>query len=328
MKTLFLVLFVLSFSASVNAQIGAKTQQNKLTGIWQNNAFGYQMTLMLNGDGTGEFDGEAITYKAQENNLTITQAGMSNTYSFMLQGTNLQLSGGDLDASITFAKNGGTSEPANQPTQVSSSTKANGGSILGAWSNYGETIEFNANGQCTYLGQNYPYQVSGNQVILQTGQGDLVIAYTVQGNTLTLSINGRSLTYNKGKSAQQNQSSTAGSGKVDQSLAGKWCYVNVTSTNSGGVSRSECITLSENGTYQYYYEGSMSANTDTFSSGTASQNSDSGTWWVEGGRIYYKSQTQGQGSYQLVKQNHPKNGDPMIVLDGKTYVTYYQKSPW
>jgi hypothetical protein len=72
----------------------------------------------------------------------------------------------------------------------------------------------------------------------------------------------------------------------------------------------------------------MSTNTNSFSGGTSSQNSDSGTWWVVGDRIHYNSQTQGQGSYQLIKRNHPKNGDPMIVLDGTSYVTYYQKAPW
>jgi hypothetical protein len=37
---------------------------------------------------------------------------------------------------------------------------------------------------------------------------------------------------------------------------------------------------------------------------------------------------QGSGSYVLEKRNHPKNNDPMIVLDGEPYVTYYQKPRW
>ncbi len=62
--------------------------------------------------------------------------------------------------------------------------------------------------------------------------------------------------------------------------------------------------------------------------GTNSQGADRGTWYVQGDRIYHNSQTRGQGSYQLQKLNHPKNRDPMIVLDGEAYVTYYQKPPW
>lgn len=73
----------------------------------------------------------------------------------------------------------------------------------------------------------------------------------------------------------------------------------------------------------------MDTNTDAFYAGTSSQSSDFGTWNYDGTRIYYNSQNgQGSGSYLLEKRNHPKNGDPMIVLDGETYVTYYQKNPW
>ncbi|MBI4396803.1 MAG: hypothetical protein HY548_06895 [Elusimicrobia bacterium] len=58
------------------------------------------------------------------------------------------------------------------------------------------------------------------------------------------------------------------------------------------------------------FPGSWSAvsgqdvNTADFYVGTASH---------DGGR--------GQGSYPLQKVTHPKNGDPMIVLDGESYVT-------
>jgi len=156
--------------------------------------------------------------------------------------------------------------------------------------------------------------------------------YVIQHNQLVLTVNGQKFTYTKSQgntgTNTGNLTATSGNRQLDMTIVGKWCYVNVTSTNTGGTSSDACITIHENGTYEYYAERSMSANTDTFSSGTASQSSDSGTWWVQGNRIFYESQTQGQGSYQLVKQNHPKTGDPMIVLDGTSYVTYFQKSPW
>jgi hypothetical protein len=182
-----------------------------------------------------------------------------------------------------------------------------------------------------YQGQTYPYSVSGNQIVLQTTQGNFAMLYAMSGNQLTLTVNGQTLTYNKGKTSTtspQPAQSAGNNKKLDLTLVGKWCYVNITTTNSGGTSTDECITINGDGTYSYYSERSMSANTNTFSAGTSSQNDDSGTWWVEGDRIYYNSQKQGQGSYQLIKRNHPRNGDPMIVLDGTTYVTYFQKSPW
>jgi hypothetical protein len=157
-----------------------------------------------------------------------------------------------------------------------------------------------------------------------------VMGYAVNGNQLSLTVNGQTLQYSKGNTNQNTPSPAAATGKrVAQELVGKWCYVNVNSTNSGGSSTEECITLKADGTYEYYSESSRSVNTNTYSGGTNSQNGDRGTWSYDGSRIYYTSTAgAGSGSYGLEKRNHPKNNDPMIVLDGKTFVTYYQKTPW
>ena len=332
MKTILSILVLLIASQSVSlSQIGAKTQQNKIEGVWQNNAMGYQMTLMLGANGNGEFDGEVIKYSTQGDKLIINQAGFSNTYTYAIENNSLVLSGGDLDSSITFTRNGsGTAANIQQKTTVlpSASQVNNSVEIIGTWSGNGESISFAANGQCTYLGQVYPYQTTGSQLTLQTTQGNVVMGYSIKNNQLTLSANGRDAIYTKGGSANATQESQSGDKRIAPELVGKWCYVNVTTTNSGGAMSDECITLNADGTYEYYSERSMSTNTNAFWAGTNSQKGDRGTWTYDGNRIYNNSQTNGQGSYQLQKVNHPKNGDPMIVLDGKAYVTYYQKSPW
>jgi hypothetical protein len=57
---------------SLQAQIGAKVQQqNRIFGVWLNNQFGYDITLILNADGSGEFDGEAIRFKQAANILSV-----------------------------------------------------------------------------------------------------------------------------------------------------------------------------------------------------------------------------------------------------------------
>ena len=158
-----------------------------------------------------------------------------------------------------------------------------------------------------------------------------MMAYAITGNQLSLTVNGQTIQYTKGNAAaaQNNISAAAGGKRVAQELVGKWCYVNVNSTNSGGSSTEQCITLKADGTYEYYGETSRSVNTNAYSGGTNSQNSDRGTWTYDGTRVYYTSSTGGvSGSYVLEKINHQKNNDPMIVLDGTTYVTYYQKAPW
>lgn len=112
-------------------------------------------------------------------------------------------------------------------------------------------------------------------------------------------------------------------------IVGTWCAVDVNSYNQGTSYSSSCITLNADGTYAYSSESSRDVNTNEFWAGTNSQGSDRGTWYVQGDRIYYNSQSKGPGSYRLEKRNHPKNvNDPMIVLDGATFVTQYQKPPW
>lgn len=310
-----------------SAQIGAKVQQgNKLTGLWQNSQFGYQMTLMLNADGSGEFDGEAIKYTNQGNKLSITQSGSTTQYTYALQANTLTLSGGDLDAPVTFSRNG-TQQPVQNQQQVEVGASG-AGDVLGVWSGNGETLEFKNNGQCIYLGNTFQYEVSQGHVILKTAQGNAMFAYSVKGNQLTLTANGQQVVYNRGGLQGNSVPQQTLAGAVAQELVGKWCWTNVNSTNSGGSSSSECIVLNANGTFQYAAERSMDTNTNAFYAGTSSQSNDQGTWWVQGDRIHYNSQTRGQGSYRLQKMNHPKTGDPMIVLDGEPYVTFYQKPGW
>lgn len=328
-------LSVVLISTASFAQIGAKTQQSKIQGTWFNNSFGYQMTLILNADGSGEFDGEAIKYTTKDNkfNMTIVAEAQTIIYNYNLQGKSLTMSDGDLETPVTFTREGTSSE---QPgtaviTQSTNTNVATDKNLIGLWSGNNETIEFTASGQCNYINQTYPYTISTGHVTLQTTQGNLMMAYLVSGNILSLTVNGQTIQYTKGNagSTLNNGRASAGGKRVAQELVGKWCYLNVSSTNSGGSSSEQCITLNADGTYEYYGESSRSVNTNAYAGGTNSQTSDRGTWTYDGTRVYYTSSTgAGSGSYALEKRNHPKNNDPMIVLDGTTYATYYQKAPW
>jgi hypothetical protein len=99
--------------------------------------------------------------------------------------------------------------------------------------------------------------------------------------------------------------------------------------SSTGSYSGRCITLRADGTYVYVEEGSRSVQTEEMAGGTASQGTDSGTWYVEGNRLYYQSATEGSGSYRLERRNHPVNtNDPMIVLDEEPFVTTVRRAPW
>jgi hypothetical protein len=321
------ILVILAFSSI--AQIGAKTQQNKLQGVWQNTSAGYQMTLILNADGTGEFDGQSIKYTTEGSTFSITVLDRAQTtmYKYTLLGNSFTVSGGDLQSPLTFVR----TTSSNQSTQNNPVPSGMDKNLIGLWTGNGETIEFTASSQCKYMGQIYPYQLSNGFITLQTGQGNLMMGYSIQGAVLSLTVNGQTLQYTKstGEAAQGLGQVTGGKKYIAQELVGKWCYVNVTNTNSGGSMSEQCITLNADGSYEYYGESSRSVNTNSYYGGTSSQSSDRGTWSYDGIRIYYTSSMNGgSGSYVLEKRNHPKNNDPMIVLDGNTYVTFYQKAPW
>ena len=322
-----LTIFLLLISIPGVAQIGAKVQQqSKIYGLWQNSQFGYQMTLMLNTDGRGEFDGEMIKFTTQANKLSIVQAGATTIYTYTLNGNSLSLSGGDLEGTITFSRKGSMQSPVITQGPAQDNANPTNGNIVGIWSGNSETIEFKSDGQCTYLGNIFPYEVSQGQITLTTAQGKVLFGYSIKENQLTLSANGQQVVYLRGSNTSAgNAKNSAGAGNVAQELVGKWCYM----SNSLNSSSNKCITLNADGTYLYNSESSRSVNTPDLSGGTSSQGADSGTWYVQGDRIYYNSQTQGQGSYRLEKRNHPKNvGDPMIVLDGEAYVTATLKAPW
>ena len=52
------------------------------------------------------------------------------------------------------------------------------------------------------------------------------------------------------------------------------------------------------------------------------------SWSATATSITAYSNTNGTTTFRLEKRNHPKNNDPMLVLDGEAFVSYYQKAPW
>lgn len=306
-------------SSNLFGQLGAKVQQSTIYGIWLRNMDGEQMKLVLNKDGSGELDGEAIRFTVSGNKLIMDLPEETITYTYVLQGNSLVVSGGDLEEAITFVRENASQETAKKNVPMTN--------LIGVWSAQGETLEFKSNGQCIYLGNTFSYNQTDKLLTIVTSQGNAQFSYRLEGDKLHLGANGEEIVYTKGGQSGNTITQSTNS-SIDPSLVGKWCWTNTTTTNSGGSSTSECIVLQANGTYQYAAERSMDTNTSTFYGGTSSQSSDQGRWWVQGNRIYYDSQTRGKGSYQLERRNHPKTNEPMIVLDGDTYVTFYQKAPW
>ena len=113
-------------------------------------------------------------------------------------------------------------------------------------------------------------------------------------------------------------------GTNPQDLVGKWCYQSNVNAQGGGRMSDICFTLNANGTYQYYGETSSS----NPYGGTASQNSDAGRWTATANSLTARSNSGKTVTYALERRNHPKTGDPMLMVNGDAFVTYYQKRPW
>jgi hypothetical protein len=203
------------------------------------------------------------------------------------------------------------------PGQAVSGPVKSGNSVVGYWRNAQGHARFNADGTGEVDGENGRYEIHGNQMTLIGPRGQISLVFEVRGDILTLTINGALVTLNRVREE-------AGSGGVRQELVGKWCWISMVSAQHGASTSNRCFTLNANGTYQYYGES------DSYNpyGGATSQSSDSGTWTATETTLTTHSPAKGAQVFTLEKRNHPKNGDPMLVVNGQPFVTYFQKTPW
>src|SRR5262249_8640272 len=143
------------------------------------------------------------------------------------------------------------------------------------------------------------------------------VGFELRGDTLTLMGTGGQLVMNRVRQE-------AGPGRIRPEMAGKWCWVSVVNAQQGARSSSQCFVLNADGTYQY------SGESDSYNpyGGATSQSADSGTWTATETTLTANSTRRGPTVYELEKRNHPKTGDPMLILNGQAFVTYFQHAPW
>lgn len=111
-------------------------------------------------------------------------------------------------------------------------------------------------------------------------------------------------------------------------LAGKWCFYNLANGDEGRLSNT-CVTLNADGSYEFFIDGATMTKVSSLFPGTPVQESDYGTWWVQGSRIFYSSQTHGKGSFQFQKMNQPTDTKvPLILLNGITFAPASPRDPW
>jgi hypothetical protein len=284
------------------------------------------VTLEMAGS-DGAYTG-ALTFQGQKMPARLRVAGADATgafevngqsYAFTLAaaGSGFKLTSGGVEYKLE--RQGAAPSPTPPPTAAPApaSTAAAAG-IVGTWRGAQGMARFNADGTGTMDGIPGRYEIHGSQVTLIGAQGQLTLGFDVRGDVLTLTGAGGSAALNRVKEE-------SGAGSVHQELVGKWCWISVTNANQGARQSSRCITLNSNGTYTY------AGLTDSYNpyGGATSQSSDSGMWTATETTLTTRSAAGKVITYQLEKRNHPKNvRDPMIVLDGQSFVTAYNKPPW
>jgi hypothetical protein len=207
--------------------------------------------------------------------------------------------------------------PATPGNAAPAAKPGNSSGIVGYWRNANGYARFNADGTGEIDGQRGRYEIHGNQLTLVGAAGPVTLPFQLQGNALTIIYNGVPVVLNRVLEER-------GPGSIRPELVGKWCWMSVTNAQQGARTSSRCFVLNPNGTYSYW------GGTDSYNpyGGATSTSSDSGTWTATETTITAHSTTSGTHTYTLQKRNHPKTGDPMLVIDGEAFVTYYKKAPW
>ncbi|MFN2501392.1 MAG: hypothetical protein ABR530_05215 [Pyrinomonadaceae bacterium] len=201
--------------------------------------------------------------------------------------------------------------------------------FLGRWQSDEAVIEFFADGSITINGEKYTYKVKNSVITVSDDEGSLMFPYVLEGDKLTVDVQGREVVYRRlagkaasGVTAGVSMGTSGGEGIVPE-FVGKWCYLS-SLTGSNSYMSSRCFVLYQNGTYEYTAESSSSGSAGS----TASQSYDSGRWTATRTTLTAYSNKNGKTVYPIELRNHPKNKDPMIVVDGDAYVSVYQKRPW
>lgn len=343
-RILIIIIFLL-FTMVSFAQIGSKipAQKTILSGTWINKDFGYEMKLQLNDNGKGVFEDETITYTVVGSKINMQFEEETIAYNYKISGNTLTLSGGDLDSPLSFSKNGASTTTKNEMPNASSKTIEDKNSkaekLIGKWTTEGADIEFQPNGKGIYNGNPFTYTVKGNTLTSSDNTGSNSFFFLFLGESLSLSGAGINVVLTKGHKGYKTETannttannidnSYSSNGGIDQSIVGKWCWIKASGNTQASSSSSKCININGNGTYTYSAEGSISGYGGGYYGGSSSQSADSGTWKVIGNKIHVNSRSQGFQILSFEKRNHPKNGDPMIVIDGNTYVTYTQRPSW
>ncbi|MEO8371212.1 MAG: hypothetical protein ABI806_18655 [Candidatus Solibacter sp.] len=192
------------------------------------------------------------------------------------------------------------------------------GGLVGSWRNATSSAQFNSDGTGIVNGTAGRFEIRGTRLTLIGAQAQTTVRFELHSDILALTVNGKPVTLNRVKDE-------AGEGSVRVELVGRWCWTSLTAPTQENLRSKQCFTLNGNGTYAF----ATAAEVTAAKNATKVPVGDSGTWTATDSILTTHSVSGKATTYQLSKRNHPgKVRDPMIVLDGQAYVTFFNKAPW
>lgn len=280
-------------------------------GVWQT----ARGPVTINPDGSAVIGDKTHRWTLDGNVIVFTGGGEALRVPFDLQGNTWTWK--FPDGQLVLTRGAGAAPPAS-PLQA----------ITGNWQGPNGAAQINPDGTAMVGGVPYRYVYNGNQLTLSGPDGTYVATVATQGDSMTWTVNGKSLAFQRATAAWT-LGGGSGTGAILPELVGKWCDMSTLNNSTGVMSRSACFTLLADGSYHYAAESGASGATAAGAPyGTASQDDDTGTWKATADSITATSRKTGVRTFRLEKRNHPKTGDPMLVLDGQAFVTAFQKAPW
>jgi len=184
--------------------VAAAQQESRLFGSWQTKDSADSavvIRLTLNPDGTGTLDNTRIKYSVRGAQLIVNEEGTINNYAFKLNGDEMVVSGGDLDAPLTFVRQGtgkGLGGRKSQPAAGKrSETPQKETGLFGRWQSSEATVQIKADGTLDLNGTSYRYSVKGNTITLSSSEGSAQFPFQLSGDTLQVLVDGRTVLYRR-----------------------------------------------------------------------------------------------------------------------------------
>ena len=292
------------------APTGTAAGTSPVVGQWQTP----NGVVAINADGTARIGEKTHRWSVEGNTITFSGNGEALKVPFDLTGDNWTWKFPDGRLSLT------------RITAGAPAAQSGDDGIVGTWQGPTGSIQLNLDGTATVGGVQYRYARAGNQLTLAGPDGTFIATVQLAGDTMNWVINGKTLSFQR--AANVWAVGGAATGSILPELVGKWCQMSTLNNSTGVSSRSACFTLLADGSYQFAGESGATGQVNGGAYGTASDSSDSGTWTATANSITSNSKKTGVRTFRLEKRNHPKTGDPMLVLDGAEFTTAYQKAPW